>query len=775
MVAEPGSQERIQQRIDEESVDELRRSSRTQSNPAANLKLISLALSGKCVDFSKIISMIDEMVILRERIQERIVEVIVDVCVQRLTEEITEVVKLSLQDLVQNLVQKCTVKQTVDTTVLQILEEIVEVIQPIQQGRISESIAERLVDIPARMNPTDKLAMEMTHDLQIPQEQYIDKTVDVPAMTQGRVHTIQPVQKGPQTQVLDRVLDDTVVKQRHVSLRSMPQEQIRERIFEEIMQVAVSRVMEETIEELKPIPQERVQNNTAEQIVECTRSSADTGVRQASISETHVGSCSVLNATHSLTSGCPVSRPSMNETMQKTVEVPPIQFIDKTVDVPVVMRRQIPVVQNVQKTVEVPQVHVSSPSVDDMMHSTFSSSKDTVMDVPVIMQRQVPAVQVVRKTVEVPQTQFIDGVVDTPVVQQRQIPTVPTVQKTMGNPQAQFLDEVADTPVVAQHQVDTAQNLRADKAVIKKNHVKKCLDMFAEIAGKRDDQKKFSEEFGKGRKKIENGMEDGCVVVVDMPDAAEHRHKVMQRQDPHVQSTQKTVEVPRVQFIDRVVDDPAVMQREAFNIEARELTEDEPVGAKQQKSERPLSPKKRRPPVETESGFQSGEPFDLDAESNHERFKDLVLPSSQSCLCVSIASSDEGGDEDGARKYRGMDRGEEKRKEGNRRRGAWPLATKRRKCSSNKQRPEVSSKGENTGVRKTRLTRKAWEASWSKWRQTWGPVAHTPRPRWTRSGPKSCTRSVRWSSSWCNGKENSTSRRTWPPEGWKGWKERAPS
>ena len=107
------------------------------------------------------------------------------------------------------------------------------------------------------------------------------------------------------------------------------------------------------------------------------------------------------------------------------------------------------------------------------------------------------------------------------------------------------------------------------------------------------------------------------------------------------------VEVPRVQFIDRMVDDPAVMQREAFNIEARELIEDESVGGKQQESERPLSPKKRRLSVETESGFQSGGQFDLDAESNHERFKDLVLPSSQSCLCVSIASSDEGGDEAG--------------------------------------------------------------------------------------------------------------------------------
>ena len=210
---------------------------------------------------------------------------------------------------------------------------------------------------------------------------------------------------------------------------------------------------------------------------------------------------------------------------------------------------------------------------------------------------------------------------------------------TLSSPK-QVPGKIADTPDVAQHQVGTAQNVRADKAVIKKNHVKKCLDMFAEIAGKKDDQKKFSEEFGTVRKREINtskfGKEQGnevLHVVVDMPGAAEHRHEVMQRQVPNIQSTQKTVEVPRVQFIDRVVDDPAVMQRETFNVEARELIEDDSVGGKQQGPERPLSKKKRRLPVET--------------ESNHERFKDLILPSSQSCLFVSIASSDEGGDEAG--------------------------------------------------------------------------------------------------------------------------------
>ena len=64
-----------------------------------------------------------------------------------------------------------------------------------------------------------------------------------------------------------------------------------------------------------------------------------------------------------------------------------------------------------------------------------------------------------------------------------------------------------------------------------------------------------------------------------------------------------------MQFIDRVVDDPAAMQRQASTIKKRRKAE--------------------------------GQDQDVDVE----RFKDLVLPSSQSCLCVSIASSDEGGDE----------------------------------------------------------------------------------------------------------------------------------
>eukprot|EP00971_Amphidinium_carterae_P052413 1031692-Amphidinium_carterae.1 len=61
----------------------------------------------------------------------------------------------------------------------------------------------------------------------------------------------------------------------------------------------------------------------------------------------------------------------MISTVQKTVEVPQVQIIDKVVDVPVTKERMCPMVSTVQKTVEVPQVQIF----------------DKVVDVPVVKER----------------------------------------------------------------------------------------------------------------------------------------------------------------------------------------------------------------------------------------------------------------------------------------------------------------------------------------------------------------------------------------------------
>ena len=64
------------------------------------------------------------------------------------------------------------------------------------------------------------LAILRKQSHEVPQVQYIDKSIDVPGVRQGQVPTIQPIQKTvevPQVQFLDRVLDAPVAMQVHAS------------------------------------------------------------------------------------------------------------------------------------------------------------------------------------------------------------------------------------------------------------------------------------------------------------------------------------------------------------------------------------------------------------------------------------------------------------------------------------------------------------------------------------------------------------------------------
>ena len=83
--------------------------------------------------------------------------------------------------------------------------------------------------------------------------------------------------------------------------------------------------------------------------------------------------------------------------VKKTVEVPevaPLQFPDKVVDIPVVAPRQISQLQDA----------------------------DNVVDVPVVLVVQAPLVQVMAKTVQTPQLLFLDKIVVIPGIQTVQGP-----------------------------------------------------------------------------------------------------------------------------------------------------------------------------------------------------------------------------------------------------------------------------------------------------------------------------------------------------------------
>ena len=100
-------------------------------------------------------------------------------------------------------------------------------------------------------------------------------------------------------------------------------------------------------------------------------------------------------------------------------------------------------------------------------------------------------------------------------------------------------------------------------------------------------------------------------------------------------------------------------------------------------------------------------------------------------LCVSFAFSDEVEDE--ARDGSTEAWIEEKRREG--KKGTmktWAEAMNNVTNAKKNRRPEVSFKEKDAGERWVGLTRETQDTSWTKWRQTWGLVARTPRPRRTR-------------------------------------------
>ena len=125
------------------------------------------------------------------------------------------------------------------------------------------------------------------------------------------------------------------------------------------------------------------------------------------------------------------------ETVQKTVEVPQTQHIDKVADVPVARPRQTPIILKVQRTVETPRIQFM----------------DRVVDVPVMAHSQTLSVQRVQKTMEVPQIQFIDKLVDSHV----NMRSVSEVEHVVPTP---VTEHMASAP--AQSHADVSAGVKSD-------------------------------------------------------------------------------------------------------------------------------------------------------------------------------------------------------------------------------------------------------------------------------------------------------------------------
>ena len=240
-----------------------------------------------------------------------------------------------------------------------------------------------------------------------------------------------------------------------------PQEQTPEKICEQIADVHMPQVVEQTIEVPKmaeqildvPVPE------MVEQLVEVPETVSRDGVQQRTVEQ--IVDAPVLQAVEELAEVSKVF--SQDRIQQRIVEqtIPAIPLAEKIGKLTVIQTEgttQRGVNTHVQHVVNA--VEVESPKIID----------ETVQK-PIIQEK----INQVTKPIEFTQVQFLNKVDDMLVDVQRQIsPMVQTVQKTI------------ETPL--QNKI---------MRVIKKNHVTKYLEMLTEIAEVNDDYMKFYERFVK--------------------------------------------------------------------------------------------------------------------------------------------------------------------------------------------------------------------------------------------------------------------------------------
>ena len=530
-------------------------------------------------------------------------------------------------------------------------------------------IAEK--DLPVTALITDVITRLQTESLDVCMSQVVEQVGEVPK-TSSRNRTSHCTAE----QALDVPVPE-IVKQVVEVPETVSQDRIQQRTVEQIADAPVPQAMEELAEVSKVFSQDRIQQRAVETVVQ-TQQGVTTHVQHV-VNTIEVEKPKIIKETAQRKK--PITQEKINQAT-KHVEVPEVplsQFTDKVIDKPVVAQRQIPMVQAVQKTIQLQCV-------------------DEATDDPGV---QVPRAQVVEKTVGIPQFQIVEKTIEAP-----QLQIGAQTSESLGSAPVRQVAQVSTTGVVKPDDPDAGIKFLAAEALhgVHGNRLanesgrRDCVtgEMWKNdcVTGEMWKKKppfrlalnraasdeiaphcKHYTESGV-RKLHESGTalaEDPEAPVSKMPDSSEAHDQaslksakdrdgepypafaseksrneasgktVAHRHVPLIQTVQKTVEVPRVQFIDRVVDDPAVMQRRASTIEVRD-SQDYP-----------------RDPRRDSAGEQADEVLDAtpfakadrtkkrrkaEGDVDVERFNDLVLPSSQPGLerkvfYASMASSDE--------------------------------------------------------------------------------------------------------------------------------------
>ena len=298
------------------------------------------------------------------------------------------------------------------------------------------------------------------------------------------------------------------------------------------------------------VPKTSSRDRTLQQSAEVPETVSRDGVQQRTVEQ--IVEAPVLQAVEELAEVSWVFSQDriQQRVVEQTIENPATSLAEMIVEVPVIQtpeRTQQVVntsVQHVVNTVEVEKPKLAKETVQEKINQVTKHIKipqvqflNKVDDMLVDVQRQIPVAQTVQKTTEIPQLQFPDQAVDVPVVVQRQVPSIETVQKTVEVPQTQSIVKELRSKFEVGHTSEVHARNQPDK--------------------------------NRWRKK--QGFE-----AKQYPQNAQERADLTnQRQVPAIRSVQKTVEVPRVQYIDKVADIPVDVQRRGSITQASQHDIDE--------------------------------------------------------------------------------------------------------------------------------------------------------------------------------------------------------
>ena len=308
-----------------------------------------------------------------------------------------------------------TMEQTLDIPMPEMVTQSVEVPKTISQNRIQQRTMKQIVDDP------------VVQIVQIPQVHVVEKTAEIPVMTQRHISR-DGVQQRTVEQIVDAPVPQTVKELTEVS-KVFSQDRIQQRVVEQTIEDPAIPLVEKTVE--MPVIRKK----------EKTQHVVNTHVQHV-VNTVEVERPKLIKETQHRKK--PIINEKINQ-MTKHIKIPQVQFLNKVDDMLVDVQQQIrPMAQTVQKTTEIPQLQLP----------------DQVVDVPVMVQRQVPSIETVQKTVEVPQTQSIVKELRSKfeVGHTSEVPRqLRSVQKTVEVPRVQYIDKVADIPVDMQRQVSTTQ------------------------------------------------------------------------------------------------------------------------------------------------------------------------------------------------------------------------------------------------------------------------------------------------------------------------------